>query len=72
VFLIEGSTVACESQDKSKWPKDFFQLLVKKGLEKWIEAVKEELWLGWAYFSMKVPSPWCQGVCFDLPMFFCA
>jgi hypothetical protein len=27
---------------------------------------------GWACFSMKVPSPWCQGVCFDLPMFFCA
>ena len=34
--------------------------------------VKGHLWLGWAYFSMKVPSPWHQGVCFDLPMVFCA
>jgi hypothetical protein len=30
------------------------------------------LWLGWAWFSTKVPSPWHwhQGVCFDLPMIF--
>jgi hypothetical protein len=25
------------------------------------------VWLGWAYFSIQVPSPWHQGVCFDLP-----
>jgi hypothetical protein len=30
------------------------------------------VWLGWAYFSIKVPSPWHQGVCFNLPMIFCA
>jgi hypothetical protein len=28
------------------------------------------LWLGWAYFSTKVPVSWHQGVCFNLPMFF--
>ena len=46
VFLIEGSTIAYESQDKSRWPKDFFQLLVKKDWRKWVEAVKKEL-SGW-------------------------
>ena len=46
VFLIEGSTIAYESQDKSKWPKDFFQLLIKKDWRKWVEAVKKEL-TGW-------------------------
>jgi hypothetical protein len=28
------------------------------------------VWPGWAYFSTKVPSPWHQGVCFNLPMVF--
>ena len=46
VFLIEGSTIAYESQDKSRWPKDFFQLLVKKDWRKWVEAAKKEL-SGW-------------------------
>jgi hypothetical protein len=35
-------------------------------------GAKCPVWLGWAYFSIKVPSPWHQGVCFDLPMIFCA
>jgi hypothetical protein len=30
------------------------------------------IWLGWAYISKKVCGPWHQGVCFDLPMIFCA
>ena len=30
VLLIEGEKVAFESADKSKWPKNFFELLVKK------------------------------------------
>ena len=42
-FLIEGSTIAYEPLDKSRWPKDFFQLLVKKDWRKWVEAVKKEL-----------------------------
>jgi hypothetical protein len=45
-FQIEGSTIARESQDKSRWPKDFFQLLVKKDWRKWVEAAKKEL-SGW-------------------------
>jgi hypothetical protein len=28
------------------------------------------MWLGWTCFSIKVPSPWCQGVFFNLPMVF--
>jgi hypothetical protein len=35
-------------------------------------AIDAQLWLGWACFSIKVPSPWHQGVCFNLPMIFCA
>lgn len=46
VFLIEGSTIAYEAQGKSNWPKDFFQLLIKKDWRKWVEAVKKEL-SGW-------------------------
>ena len=30
------------------------------------------LWLGWACLTKKVHGPWHQGVCFDLPMIFCA
>jgi hypothetical protein len=31
-----------------------------------------KLWLGWACLTKKVHGPWHQGVCFDLPMIFCA
>jgi hypothetical protein len=30
------------------------------------------VWLGWACLTKKVHGPWHQGVCFDLPMIFCA
>ena len=46
ILLMEGATVAFESQDKKKWPKDFFEVLVKKDWRKWVEAVKKEL-SGW-------------------------
>ena len=46
MLLVEGSTIAYESADKSKMPKDFFDVLVKKDWRKWTEAVKKEL-QGW-------------------------
>ena len=46
ILLMEGATVAFESQDKKKWPKDFFEVLVKKDWRKWVETVKKEL-TGW-------------------------
>ena len=30
VLLVEGGKAAFESADKSKWPKNFFELLIKK------------------------------------------
>ena len=35
-------------------------------------AGRGTLWLGWAHISKKVYGPWHQGVCFNLPMIFCA
>ena len=46
VMLVEGSTIAFESADKSIMPKDFFEVPVKKVLRLWTEAVKKEL-QGW-------------------------
>jgi len=43
VLLIEGEKVAFESADKSKWLKNFFELLVKKDWRKWVASVKKEL-----------------------------
>ena len=38
--------MAFESQDKNNWPKNFFELLVKKDWRKWVASVKKEL-QGW-------------------------
>ena len=46
VHLVEGEQVAFESQDKNNWPKNFFELLVKKDWRKWVASVKKEL-QGW-------------------------
>jgi hypothetical protein len=37
----------------------------------WLKE-SQDVWLGWACLTKKVHGPWHQGVCFDLPMIFCA
>jgi len=46
VLLVEGEKIAFESAEKSKLPKNFFELLVKKDWRKWVASVKKEL-EGW-------------------------
>ena len=43
VLLVEGRQVAFESRDKKAWPKDFFELMVKKDWRKWVKAATKEL-----------------------------
>ena len=45
-LLVEGEKVAFELKDKHKYPKNFFELLVKADWRLWVEAVKKEL-TGW-------------------------
>jgi hypothetical protein len=46
----------------------------RSGLKNPLELLQSSIyiWLGWAYISKKVHRPLHQGVCFDLPMIFCA
>jgi hypothetical protein len=46
VLLVEGEQVAFESKEKTNWPKDFFEVLVRKDWRSWVQAVKKEL-AGW-------------------------
>ena len=47
VFLMEGEKIAFDVKDgKDKWPKNFFEVLVRADWRKWVEAVKKEL-TGW-------------------------
>ena len=50
VMLTEGSQmnvdVKAVSSGKESWPKDFFEVLVRKDWRLWVEALKKEL-AGW-------------------------
>ena len=46
VMLVEGETIAFELNNKDKFPKDFFEVLVRSDWRKWVEAIKKEL-TGW-------------------------
>ena len=46
VMLVEGEQVAFESKEKTDWPKNFFEVLVRKDWRSWVQAVKKEL-TGW-------------------------
>jgi hypothetical protein len=46
VMLVEGEQVAFESKEKTDWPKNFFEVLVRKDWRSWVQAVKKEL-AGW-------------------------
>ena len=46
VMLVEGEQVAFESKEKTNWPKNFFEVLVRKDWRSWVQAVKKEL-TGW-------------------------
>ena len=46
VMLVEGAQIAFESKEKTNWPKDFFEVLVRKDWRSWVQAVKKEL-AGW-------------------------
>ena len=43
VLLVEGQVAKFEASDKSKWPIDFFEALVKSDWREWIAAVKKEI-----------------------------
>ena len=43
VMLVEGEKAHFEAADKSKWPTDFFQALVKSDWRDWVSAVKKEI-----------------------------
>ena len=43
VMLSEGERVSYEAADKSSWPSDFFQALVKTDWRDWVAAVKKEI-----------------------------
>ena len=46
VLMVEGEQVAFESKEKTDWPKNFFEVLVRKDWRSWVQAVKKEL-TGW-------------------------
>ena len=46
ILLVEGEQVVFESKDKHKYPKNFFEVLVKADWRSWVESVKKEL-TGW-------------------------
>ena len=46
VMLVEGAQIAFEAKDKHKYPKNFFEVLVKKDWREWVASVKKEL-SGW-------------------------
>jgi hypothetical protein len=54
VLLVEGQVAKFEAADKSKWPKDFFEALVKSDWREWISAVKKEIasWLDFNAYSV--------------------
>jgi hypothetical protein len=57
VMLVVGQQAQYEASDKSTWPKDFFQALVKSDWRSWIEAVKKEInsWLDFnAYTEISI------------------
>ena len=45
-LVVEGEQVAFESKEKTDWPKNFFEVLVRKDWGSWVQAVKKEL-TGW-------------------------
>jgi len=55
-MLIEGSKAKFEASDKSTWPLNFFEALVKSDWREWVQAVKKEIssWLDFdAYDEIK-------------------
>ena len=52
IIIMVGEEAHFEAPDKSNWPKDFFDALVRLDWREWISAVKKEVdsWLAFGFY----------------------